>query len=868
VNLNSTINLGAAQTWQVGSAFPVNVNGNLTGSAALTKANAGTVNLNASNSFSGTLFVDSNAAGILSDGIVVVANPYAITNVASPIQIRNGNSCSSTLGFSGGNINLRQSIQMVCRNNMVASLENISGTNTLWGNIFVGQGGSNAVIQCDAGWLNIAGNIAYNGGLVGNRSWNFVSTGTNVVSGVISNSANGSIISISQKGAGALVLSNANLFTGTTRINSGTLRLANQNALQASAVNLDAGDTGTLSFGSLTAANVGGLSGSGNLLLRNDLSAPVALNVTGVGAYAGILNGVGSLVKSGSGVFSLSSANTYSGATTVNGGTLKLSRDPVVKLTFDSVSGSVNGSIVTNSGTGGSALNGVVVSNGVSGASFVAGKVGKALSLAGDGSFVAISNRVTSLDGTTAGVGWTLTMWLKTSQAGAGYAYQGDGGWGNNNTTFYLNQGNTTAGTRLGAVRYAGGWLTGNASVNDGNWHFITITDNSGTKSIYLDGNLDLTTSAWPNASAGNQFWIGGTADAGDGVAKLNGQLDEVSIYNRALNLAEVRSLTNAQPASTPGSFGGQLPSGTALAISSGAVFDLGGNSQTVASLNDGTGGGVVTNSGSAPVTLTIGGTGASGVFNGSISDGGTANSIGIVKNGASIQTLAGINTYRGTTTVNAGALLVNGELGTNSVAVAGGMLGGNGTVRGAVTVNGGVLAPGNSAVGLLSVSNDVTLLPSSTVAMELDKTSGTNDLLRVSGTVNYGGTLTPVVLSAPLAAGDAFRLFDAAASTGNFSSISGSPGEGLDWKFSPASGMLTVFSTAPTNLTASMTGGQLQLSWPSDHLGWHLQVQTNDFGTGLNTNWLDLSDTATVTSVTNILDATSGSVFFRLVYP
>src|SRR5262249_53403474 len=31
---------------------------------------------------------------------------------------------------------------------------------------------------------------------------------------------------------------------------------------------------------------------------------------------------------------------------------------------------------------------------------------------------------------------------------------------------------------------------------------------------------------------------------------------------------------------------------------------------------------------------------------------------------------------------------------------------------------------------------------------------------------------------------------------------------------------------------------GQLQLSWPLDHLGWRLQAQTNTSGTGLGTNW------------------------------
>ena len=346
VNLNSVVSLGAAQSWQVGVAFPVNVNSNLTGAASLTKVNAGTLNLNASNSFSGTLYVDSNTGGNLSDGMVVVANPNALANAASPIQIRNSNSGSSTLGLSGGNINLQQSIQMACRNNTVASLENISGTNFISGNIFITQGGSNAVIQCDAGQLNILGNISYNGSLVGNRNWNFVSTGTNVVSGVIASAANGSIISISQSGTGALILSNANSFTGITRVSSGTLRLGNSNALQASTLTLDAGDSGTLSFGRVTSANFGGLAGSRNLSLQNDLSQSVTLAVSGQGAYAGIMSGSGSLVKNGASTFALANANTYTGSTIVQAGTLKLSRDPVVKFTFDAVNGTSAGSIV------------------------------------------------------------------------------------------------------------------------------------------------------------------------------------------------------------------------------------------------------------------------------------------------------------------------------------------------------------------------------------------------------------------------------------------------------------------------------------------------------------------------------------------
>ena len=535
--------------------------------------------------------------------------------------------------------------------------------------------------------------------------------------------------------------------------------------------------------------------------------------------YAGVLNGAGSLVKNGSGILTLTSSNTYAGGTLVAGGTLQLSRAPVVKLTFDSVSGSASGSIVTNNGTGGNTLNGVVVTNGSSGVSFVAGKVGNALSLAGDGSYIAINNRVTSLDGSTAGVNWTLAMWLKTSLAGAGFAYQGDGSWVSDNTAFYLNQGNESAGTHVGAVRWGGGWLTGTASVNDGNWHFIAITDSGGTKNIFVDGNLDTSTTAWSNPSVGSQFWIGGTGDSGDGVAAMIGLIDEVSIYNRALGQAEVRSLTNALPALSAGNFGGQLPSTTALSVSSGATLDLGGNSQTVASLADGSGGGTITNSGAAPATLTLGGAAGTNTFSGVIADTAATNAISFVKNGAAIEILAGANNFRGPTTVNAGTLLINGALGTNSVAVTGGKLGGNGVIGGPVTIqSGGNLSPGNST-GLLAINNTLTL--NGVTFIELNRAVPTNDVIRGLTTLNYGGTLIVTNLAGTLAIGDSFKLFYATNYTGNFATLNLPPlGVGQAWNTNAlANGVLSVvlgavtpqfgqISLGGTNLMLSGTGG------------------------------------------------------------
>ena len=74
--------------------------------------------------------------------------------------------------------------------------------------------------------------------------------------------------------------------------------------------------------------------------------------------------------------------------------------------------------------------------------------------------------------------------------------------------------------------------------------------------------------------------------------------------------------------------------------------------------------------------------------------------------------------------------------------------------------------------------------------------------------------------------------------------------------------------ATNPTNLTATVSGGNLVLSWPADHLGWHLQVQTNSLTTGLGANWVDVPNTDSVNAVTNAVNAANAAVFYRITYP
>ena len=218
-----------------------------------------------------------------------------------------------------------------------------------------------------------------------------------------------------------------------------------------------------------------------------------------------------------------------------------IDKTPVLHLSFDNV----NGTTVVNDGTGGAAMNGTL--NGT--ATIVGGGMfGNCLSItgatAGDAS-VRIANAVVPF---TVGNNWTMAMWIQTTSPGACYAYQGDGGWAPNNTSFYLNNG-SGGGNRQGGVRYGTGWEEGGTDINDGLWHHLVMTCSNSVKVLYLDGHVDAFGGAgyngdgWTTTGAGGQFWIGGNGYSGDGSANLNGLIDEVYVFNRTLPLSEVQAL-------------------------------------------------------------------------------------------------------------------------------------------------------------------------------------------------------------------------------------------------------------------------------------------------------------------------------------
>ncbi len=257
----------------------------------------------------------------------------------------------------------------------------------------------------------------------------------------------------------------------------------------------------------------------------------------------------------------------------------------------------------------------------------------------------------------------------------------------------------------------------------------------------------------------------------------------------------------------------------------------------------------------------------------------GVGGNIGVIVLGAN-------NTYTGTTTVAGGMLLVNGANGNSAITVnTNATLGGIGSIGGTVAVPvGGTLAPGipargalTAAIGTLTAGNTTV---GGTVLMKIDRGAApTSDKLAAPGiAINPGAILTVSNIgSTNLVAGDTFTLFSAPIS-GSFSvaTLPPLPGTSLYWtnKLS-VDGTIAVASTStvntnPTNLTATVSGNTLTLSWPADHLGWHLQVQTNPLTSGLGTNWFMIpgSDTQVGLRTNIIINPADGSVFYRMSYP
>ena len=77
--------------------------------------------------------------------------------------------------------------------------------------------------------------------------------------------------------------------------------------------------------------------------------------------------------------------------------------------------------------------------------------------------------------------------------------------------------------------------------------------------------------------------------------------------------------------------------------------------------------------------------------------------------------------------------------------------------------------------------------------------------------------------------------------------------------------------STTPPTLTNSVSGTNLNLSWPLDHTGWRLLVQTNHLAAGISlitNDWDTVANLASTNAVSIPIDTAKPTEFYRMVYP
>jgi autotransporter-associated beta strand protein len=155
-----------------------------------------------------------------------------------------------------------------------------TGTVTLNGGAF----------QAGADGLTFTNNFAINptGGSINTNGF------TMTLSGVIANGAGPG--SLTKNGAGTLILTNTNTYTGDTNINEGILQLGN------------GGATGSIMGGTIVIAN----------------NATLAVNRSDTLTISNLIGGDGSLVKNGAGALILPNGNSFTGGTTINAGTVAI----------------------------------------------------------------------------------------------------------------------------------------------------------------------------------------------------------------------------------------------------------------------------------------------------------------------------------------------------------------------------------------------------------------------------------------------------------------------------------------------------------------------------------------------------------------
>jgi autotransporter-associated beta strand protein len=608
-------------------------------------------------------------------------------------------------------------------------------TSTSFGGVISGGG---SVVKLGTGSLTLAGANTYTGstlieagtlvvgasgsiaGPVANRA-SFTNAGT--LGGTLINEATGTAINSGTASGGA---SNSGTLVSTKTIgvglenfgaaqvrgaingfvfNGGTITLTGATTGVTEVVQL-AGATLDLSGFSST---IGSLAGAGTVSLGAGVLTTGNNSAT---AFSGVISGSGGLTKAGTGTFTLSGANSFTGLTTVGGGTLAITSSGGLagavtnNATFDN-RGTVSG-LVTNNGqllsTG--TLGGGLVNNGGASAqlaNIVNGPITNASSIRLVGSLTAVGaftqTDTGSLDlaGFSAGLG---------SLAGAGTVALDGGslmvGSNDGSTTFSGVIAGSGTVTKVGAGTFTLSGIntyTGDTIVSGGTLQVATggvLAGSVGNRSSLINaGTIRGALFNDAGASTTNSGTITGVVSNASGGTVTNAGTLSGGVSNAGVLISTGTigtGIDNTGTASLSGAVNGFVNNSGAITLTgattgittfgqtAAAGFDLAGFNTALGALS---GAGSVA-LGSAK--LTVGIANLDTTFAGVISGTGSLEKVGTAR-----LILTGANTYAGGTTISDGVLQI-GENGTG------------GSIVGPVANNGALVISRSDAVTFASV--------------------------------------------------------------------------------------------------------------------------------------------------------------------
>lgn len=748
--ITAKLNLASPLIISLTGTASLTTSGQISGSNGLTLNGSGTLNIAGTASYTGSTTVSGSATLNLPNGNAAGLNQQGYTLQGNAqMSLSNGGfydlgflSGSSGTTFSTGDCIFQVTVgtgSTVTYNGNINSNGQFfkagSGTWVLTGNNAVGnrtvisagtlQLGSNTAFPQSTSGLEVDGTLDLNGynasvnpvtfGLPGNgtialNGGQFTyarSNGDSTFAGKITGTqtTGGLIVNTSSH---TLTLSGSSTYASNTQIQNGTLSVGATNALSGSSSYIVSSGA-TLSFGTFSNI-IGSLAGTGSATITSGTltTGNDGTNTT----FAGVLSGGGELKKIGSGTFTLSGPNTYTGTTTFNGGVVAISA--ANNLGSGSTITFTGGTLAVSSGT--FSLSQVVQASG-SPASFVISSTPSTLTLSspisGTGGL--------SLSGSGTLVVGTCSYSGSTTISSGTFVCNTDHGMVGNGTY-----------TLLGGTLSVTGVIQDIGSIASSSGSTISIPSTA----LFVGSNNQSTTCA--GAITGSN---GSVRKTGSGTLTLSGT-------NSSLGGFAIQGGTLVFASS------GAFVSGAFLDTSGGTV-DLDGYSIACGTLGFG-GTGTITNSSTTAVTIS---TGVGGNLGGPV-----IGSISLVVTGFT-QTLSGANTYDGTTSItnatmtaagtntlsaNSNFVLTSGTLSIGTFANTIASLAGSGTVS---TGIGGTLTIGGTSStsfsGAIIGSGALVMNGSGTFTLSGANTysGGTNFLtgtIAISGDdLGTGGTLT-----------------------------------------------------------------------------------------------------------------------------